>query len=198
MLDVVLQHLARDTQLRDLALEGDALLRDREVLVRLCEGLRGAGLAADVMFDEEYSLYDLKLSRDSGPTVVFDHGILSGAEWHQLFRLYLRVLEFESGRLVVHQKDSESVVDGVEELVDLLLGTGKRNVTIQRYKGLGEMNPIQLWETTMNPETRTLLRVTIEDAIETDEIFTVLMGDQVEPRRKFIEDNALNVKNLDI
>jgi DNA gyrase subunit B len=198
MLDVVLQHLARDAQLRDLALEGDALLRDREVLVRLCEGLRGAGLAADVMFDEEYSLYDLKLSRDSGPTVVFDHGILSGAEWHQLFRLYLRVLEFESGRLVVHQKDSESVVDGVEELVDLLLGTGKRNVTIQRYKGLGEMNPIQLWETTMNPETRTLLRVTIEDAIETDEIFTVLMGDQVEPRRKFIEDNALNVKNLDI
>jgi len=85
-----------------------------------------------------------------------------------------------------------------DALLEKVLAAAKKDLTIQRYKGLGEMNPEQLWETTMNPDKRTLLEVRIDDAVETDEIFTVLMGDAVEPRRKFIEDNALDVKNLDV
>ena len=95
-------------------------------------------------------------------------------------------------------KPSEVRLGSLDELVDYFIAAGKKGVAINRYKGLGEMNPEQLWETTMDPAVRTLLQVRAEDHTEADLMFTTLMGDQVEPRRKFIEDNALDVKNLDV
>jgi DNA gyrase subunit B len=96
------------------------------------------------------------------------------------------------------QRDADVRIESLDELVEFFTLAGKKGIAINRYKGLGEMNPDTLWATTMNPESRTLAQVRAEDHLEADLMFTTLMGDQVEPRRKFIEDNALDVKNLDI
>jgi DNA gyrase subunit B len=102
------------------------------------------------------------------------------------------------GAKPARQRPADVKLRTLDELVDYFIAAGKKGVAVNRYKGLGEMNPDQLWETTMNPEARTLLQVRAEDHTEADLMFTTLMGDQVEPRRKFIEDNALDVKNLDV
>jgi DNA gyrase subunit B len=98
---------------------------------------------------------------------------------------------------VTYDKEEKEVFS-LKDLLELVKKVGKKGMVIQRYKGLGEMNPEQLWETTMDPARRTILKVTLEDAVKADEMFTVLMGDAVQPRREFIQTHAQEVRNLDI
>jgi len=126
--------------------------------------------------------------------------VLTSIEFLHLYELKksIRVLD-KFPLTVLDNADREAgVAQNFDDLVEIANKVGRRGLTVQRYKGLGEMNPEQLWETTMNPETRTLYKINLEDVVEADRIFTVLMGGEVEPRRKFIQENAFNVRNLDV
>ena len=120
------------------------------------------------------------------------------AEYQELLELYQNIGDIYNPPFKVILEKEERVFDDISTLIKYITSEGKEGINLQRYKGLGEMNPEQLWATTMNPETRTLLQVRIEDVVEADDIFTVLMGDQVEPRREFIQTHSLEVRNLDI
>ena len=179
--------------------------------------MRQAGLNARVVRDEEHNLYQIVPGGNgNGYRWIRPIGrnFLAAAEYRTLRELYQEIEPFENPPLIVsedgskkgsvEEKPSENdkkkitELNSREELIEYLLAAGKKGLHIQRYKGLGEMNPDQLWDTTMNPETRVLLQVKIDDEVFADEIFTVLMGDAVEPRRHFIHENALEVQNLDI
>ncbi|MFW5967356.1 MAG: DNA topoisomerase (ATP-hydrolyzing) subunit B [Persicimonas sp.] len=138
-------------------------------------------------------------TRVSGALVTtrVDRELITSFEYEELVRIYERFRSLGE-RVEVDAKGDTEAFDKIDKVRSAVLEAGQKGQSIQRYKGLGEMNPDQLWETTMSPETRSLLQVRIEDAVEADEMFTVLMGDQVEPRRNFIESNALDVRNLDV
>jgi DNA gyrase subunit B len=131
--------------------------------------------------------------------VSFSTDLFKSPDYATLLELWEKVAAVAKGPTVIlGDEDKETPVKSLDEFLNVALELSREGATFQRYKGLGEMNPEQLWETTMNPETRTLLKVTQEDAVGADEMFTVLMGDAVEPRRLFIEKHALDVSNLDI
>jgi len=160
--------------------------------------LSSAGYQTELSIDEEHSLWEIETRAKNGVKINIDWELASHVEFQKAVELY-KILEDQLiSPFAFGENGSSEQIETREALLERVLSAVKKDLTVQRYKGLGEMNPEQLWETTMNPDKRTLLQVKIDDAVETDQIFTVLMGDAVEPRRRFIEDNALDVKNLDI
>jgi DNA gyrase subunit B len=198
LLNRLLQFVAGEGALLDNGFSLKQLFEDGEVLSELGRVLEEIGYQYELLRDEEHGLHSLVITKGVSTKHTINWEGLSSVEWQRLFQLYSEMAPFDKPPFLVGENGSIVSVASREELLDYILSLGKRNLTVQRYKGLGEMNPEQLWETTMNPESRTLLRVSIDDAVQTDAIFTILMGDAVEPRRKFIEENALNVRNLDI
>ncbi|MGE0679339.1 MAG: DNA topoisomerase (ATP-hydrolyzing) subunit B [Candidatus Binatia bacterium] len=158
-------------------------------------------LSCAVEEDSEVGGYQVVISmksNGSGVKTVLHSDFFLSPEVQEINRLCTELRSIGSPPFTFIEKEAQRTYESQKNVVDAIVSRSRSGVEIQRYKGLGEMNPEQLWETTMNPESRTLLQVKIEDAYQADEIFSTLMGDEVEPRRQFIADNALAVKNLDI
>ena len=130
--------------------------------------------------------------------LIIDHALVGSADFRELQKRSPSMLGLGRPPYQVIIKQQEQSFSSSEELVKAVLEHGKTGLSIQRYKGLGEMNTEQLWETTMNPAMRDLMQVTLEDTVAVEKIFTTLMGDEVEPRRQFIQQHARDVKNLDV
>jgi len=193
----VLHALLRHPQRLELGDEVSA----RNSAQTLTEWLAGASVTVECRFDDKTERHVLALNKvrhGISHYSIIDVDFLQSGDYEQLLTTaqVLHGLLREGAH--VSRGDHRHSVTTFREAMDWILAEARRGVSIQRYKGLGEMNPEQLWETTMDPKTRRLLRTQIEDAITAEEIFSTLMGDQVEPRRNFIETNALGARNLDV
>ncbi|MHB1693957.1 MAG: hypothetical protein ACYCUW_08810, partial [bacterium] len=152
---------------------------------------------------EDFQKILFKSENSSQPNFYIDKDFLNSADYKTVFKLKNEInkIDFSKISCITESKSDAKetiAVKNYNEFYNLIKSKTPNNIHIQRYKGLGEMNPDQLWQTTMNKESRMLKKININDLIEADGMFDVLMGDRVEPRRKFIEDNALSVSNLDI
>jgi DNA gyrase subunit B len=169
-----------------------------ENLKPLLEALSAVKFEAELRQDEEHSAWSLVFRDAMHAERVIGWELASSPEYRKLRSLAKNTGQFNRAPFVVLKNNARDPFATWRELLNHVKGEGMRDVNVQRYKGLGEMNSGQLWETTMNAETRTLLKVDLKDLVETDEIFSTLMGENVESRRKFIEENALDVRNLDV
>ena len=164
-------------------------------------GLEGRSIRAAPQVDEKNERFMLAITRTQHGVVrhcYIDSDFVQSGDYEQVRRTAQALHGLLGEGAYAKRGENQRAVGSFREAIEWLLGEVQRGVSIQRYKGLGEMNPEQLWETTMDPATRRLLKTQIEDAIVAEEIFSTLMGDQVEPRRNFIEANALGARNLDI
>jgi len=214
--------VAREYLLADAVIERLARIIDPAALYAVLSGVRidlssdaaaGASASAlqtaiadpDVRVESRYDaasetrrLVVIRTHHGTPHVTAIDSDLIASGDFAQIHAAAAVLLGLILPGAVVRRGDKQRAVNSFKEALDWLLADARAGVTLQRYKGLGEMNPGQLWETTMDPAVRRLLRVQIEDAISSEEIFSTLMGEQVEPRRAFIESNALGVRNLDV
>ncbi|HVP91020.1 MAG TPA: toprim domain-containing protein, partial [Terriglobales bacterium] len=200
----VVKALARQPEMEVATLADEAALR---AMVGTAEKYLAVAapdlspLAFSLEEDREHACFRIVAStraNGSAQRTVVDRELCLTAEFEEVRRIARELAAAGEPPFQLGTGDKAQVLPNLLDAVAHIMAEARKGLDIQRYKGLGEMNPAQLWETTMNPETRTLLQVKIEDGVEADIIFSTLMGDEVEPRRKFIEENALNVRNLDV
>ncbi len=175
------------------------LLKDKKECEALIKDMKKTfpDISGKIKIDEEHESQRVVFERD-GMKLRIDDEFMASPEFRELRNLFAELRGLGHPPYTVNHKEEQHEFGSSRELFSFILASAKKGINIQRYKGLGEMNPQQLWDTTMNAEVRTLLKVTVDDLIKADEIFTTLMGDQVEPRKNFIATHALEVKNLDI
>ena len=200
------------SNIQDDQIELDTLKKETEILKGNITELEKSGDDIDEVVNEYGKAYydigdkktELKVYYDYKQPPIFD-----ALTQNMKQKIDEKRTDVDENTIVTYKKRVEDLKDKItkeegnkakdkKELLELLFKEGKKGINVQRYKGLGEMNPDQLWHTTMNPEKRTLLQVRVDDMVDTDEIFTILMGEEVEPRREFIQNNALEVNTLDI
>jgi DNA gyrase subunit B len=180
------------------ALDTKADFGDEAKIAATRVALEALNLKVRTEFDEEHSTWNLIYHDEAHGDRVIGWELASQPEFRRLRILARQTQKYNHPPFVVSKDARRETIAGWRDLIGYLKNEGSRDATIQRYKGLGEMNPNQLWETTMNVETRSMLEVRLEDAVEADQTFSTLMGEDVEARRKFIETNALDVRNLDV
>jgi len=187
-----------------------AVLKDKKQTTKVVQELQerltrdtnhGSRHEVTLGFDTRNNLHEMIVARhEHGSTTrtKIDAEFISSGEYASMRALGERLEKYFANEATIQRSDKTQLVTSIDSMLEWLMTEARRGQTIQRYKGLGEMNPEQLWETTMDPATRRLLKVNVDDIVAAEEVFTTLMGDQVEPRRDFIEKNALHVSNLDV
>jgi DNA gyrase subunit B len=202
-------HMQALAKMLDMPALDEEALRDEaatqawfdDLLVRLAADADGQQYSVNIEWDEKQASCQARLTVTTHGVqndYVFNNEFFISGDYRSIVELSQQLDDFIGEGAKIQRGDRSLEIDSFRQAVEWLMSEARRGQNIQRYKGLGEMNPSQLWETTMNAETRRLMQVQIEDAVAADELFTTLMGDQVEPRRDFIEQNALSVSNLDV